>query len=72
MRPESQVSEQSINMDQILSLTPPGGDFDEPSSWPQWMGHFERFREASGLVDKDSAYQVNSLLYIMGRKATIF
>ncbi len=33
------------------------------------MGHFERFRVASGLADKDSAYQVNSLLYIMGERS---
>lgn len=57
-------------MDQIFSLTPPGSfNFDEPSSWPQWMRRFERFRVASGLAEKPSAYQVNSLLYIMGEKS---
>lgn len=60
----------SQNMDQIFSLTPPGSfNFDEPSSWPQWMRRFERFRVASGLAEKPSAYQVNSLLYIMGEKS---
>lgn len=47
-------------MEQIFSLMPPVGfNFDEPSSWKQ----------LTRLADKDSAYQVNSLLYIMGEKS---
>ncbi|CAG7786268.1 unnamed protein product [Allacma fusca] len=43
--------------------------FSSPSEWPKWKKRFERFREASGLVSKDEADQVNTLLYLMGEKA---
>ncbi|CAG7723900.1 unnamed protein product [Allacma fusca] len=43
--------------------------FSSPSEWPKWKKRFERFREASGLVSKDEADQVNKLLYLMGEKA---
>ncbi|KAE8277574.1 hypothetical protein D5F01_LYC08203 [Larimichthys crocea] len=56
--------------DQIFSIAPPGNfSFEEPSSWPQWIRRFERFRLASGLNRKDEDYQVNSLLYVMGDKS---
>lgn len=56
-------------MDHIFTITPPGAFDYEPSSWPAWIKRFERFRVASGLKDKDSAFQVNSLIYTMGEKA---
>lgn len=56
--------------DQIFSIAPPGNfNFDEPSSWPQWIRRFERFRLASGLTGKADDYQVNSPLYVMGDKS---
>ena len=57
-------------MDQIFTIAPPGNfTFEEPSSWPQWIRRFERFRQASGLNGKAEDYQVNSLLYVMGEKS---
>lgn len=57
-------------MDQIFTIPPPGSfNFDEPSSWTQWLRRFERFRIASGLSEKNEEYQINSLLYIMGEKS---
>nr|XP_054591370.1 uncharacterized protein LOC129155169 [Nothobranchius furzeri] len=56
--------------DQIFSIAPPGNfNFEEPSSWPQWIRRFERFRWASGLDGKAEDYQVNSLLYVMGDRS---
>lgn len=56
-------------MDHIFTITPPGPFNFEPSSWPAWIKRFEHFRLASGLKDKDGAYQVNSLIYTMGDRA---
>ncbi|KAL7375953.1 hypothetical protein ABVT39_027218 [Epinephelus coioides] len=57
-------------MDQIFSIAPPGNfSFEEPSSWPQWIRWFQRYRLASGLTGKAEDYQVNSLLYVMGDKS---
>lgn len=56
-------------MDHIFTITPLGPFDFEPSSWPTWIKRFERFRIASGLKEKDGAYQVNSLIYTMGEKA---
>lgn len=57
------------SMDHIFTVTPPGPFNFEPRSWPAWITWFERFRVASGLKEKDGAYQVNSLIYKMGDKA---
>ena len=43
-------------------------DFGRPESWPQWFQPFERFGAASDLTNKDQPFQVNGLLYTMGRK----
>ncbi|KAL7374026.1 hypothetical protein ABVT39_020482 [Epinephelus coioides] len=49
---------------------PPGNfTFEEPSSWPQRIRQFERYRLASGLDGKAEDYQVNSFLYVMGDKS---
>nr|XP_054588665.1 uncharacterized protein LOC129153481 [Nothobranchius furzeri] len=56
--------------DQTFSIASPGNfNFEETSSWPQWMRRFERFRRASGLDGKAEDYQVNSLLYVMGDRS---
>ena len=55
-------------MDHIFTIPPPGPFDFEPNSWPAWIKRFEPFRLASGLKEKDKAYQVNSLIYTMGDK----
>ena len=41
-------------------------NFSTPEEWPKWIRRFERFRQASGLSEKSSANQVNTLVYTMG------
>ena len=53
-----------------VQISPPESfDVSNPSEWPRWIRRFERFRVASGLRDKGSEYQVNTLLYSMGDAA---
>ena len=43
--------------------------FSCPAEWTKWSRRFERFRQASGLKDKDDEAQVNTLIYSMGDEA---
>ena len=43
--------------------------FTLPNEWPKWSKWFERFRQASGLAEKDEESQVNFLIYAMGEEA---
>lgn len=53
-----------------VQITPPDSfDFSNSANWPKWIRRFERFRIASGLIDKPDEYQVNSLLYTLGDTA---
>ena len=49
--------------------TPEKFNFKEPDSWPKWIRRFERFSQASGLTEKSSESQVNTLIYSMGEEA---
>ena len=44
-------------------------DFGKPGDWPSWVRRFERFREASGLKEKEEEAQISALIYMMGDKA---
>ena len=44
-------------------------DFSTPTEWPNWIRRFERFRNASGIVDKSQQSQIDTLIYSMGDKA---
>ena len=44
-------------------------DFPKPEGWQKYVQRFERFRRASGLIDKDGTIQVNTLIYCMGSEA---
>lgn len=44
-------------------------DFSKPEGWQKYIQRFERFRRASGLIDKDGTIQVNTLIYCMGSEA---
>ena len=48
---------------------PENFNFNRPEDWPRWVRKFERFRQASGLSEKEEASQVNSLIYTMGDAA---
>ena len=37
-----------------------------PKDWDRWFRRFERYRIASGLVEKGKNLQVNMLLYLIG------
>ena len=41
----------------------------KPEEWSRWIKRFERFRKATGLDQKDSESQVNTLIYSMGEQA---
>ena len=43
--------------------------FSRPEEWTRWSRRFERFRQASGLKEKDDEAQVNTLIYSMGDEA---
>ena len=43
--------------------------FSRPEEWPKWIRRFQRFRVASGLSEKSSENQVNTLVYTMGDPA---
>ena len=46
-------------------------DFSSPEQWPGWSRRFERFRTASGLVEKEDAMQVSTIVYSMGAQADV-
>ena len=51
-------------------ISPPQSfNFAQPDKWPRWIRRFEQFQEASGLKSKESANQVNTLMYCMGDEA---
>ena len=54
----------------MYHVTPPEPfTFSRPEVWIKWSRRFERFRQASGLKDKDDEAQVNTLIYSMGDEA---
>ena len=51
-------------------MSPPEAfNFKKPEEWPKWIRRFQRFRIASGLMDKSDETQVNTLVYSMGDEA---
>lgn len=44
-------------------------DFSKPKTWEKRFQRFERFRSASGLLEKDEECQINSLIYCMESEA---
>ena len=44
-------------------------NFSQPAEWLKWIRCFERFRDTSGLSEKDEVHQVNTLVYCMGDAA---
>ena len=50
-----------------LSLPEPF-DTKRVEEWKSWLKRFERYRVASGLIEKNEKTQVNMLLYLLGEK----
>ncbi|UYV74340.1 K02A2.6-like [Cordylochernes scorpioides] len=50
-------------------VAPEPFNFSNPGDWPKWIRRFERFRQASGLVNNPENEQVNMLVYCMGDNA---
>ena len=51
-------------------VSPPESfSFSRPEEWERWIRRFERFRQASGLSEKDEATQISTLIYSMGDEA---
>ena len=42
---------------------------EQSELWPKWIRRFERYRHASGLINKSAREQVSTLLYAMGECA---
>lgn len=66
------VSQTKAMANNIKIEPPTAFDFHTPSEWKKWIRRFERFRVASGLVDRNEKEQVNLLIYSMGEKADDF
>lgn len=53
-----------------IRITPPENfTFSRPEEWTKWSRRFERFRQASGLAEKDQVSQIHTLIYTMGDEA---
>ena len=53
-----------------LRINPPENfTFWKPEEWIKWIKRFERFRQASGLSEKDEPRQIHTLIYTMGGEA---
>ena len=53
-----------------LRINPPENfTFSKPEEWIKWIKRFERFRQASGLSEKDEPRQIHTLIYTMGGEA---
>ena len=51
-------------MTSSYQIAPPAPfNFSRTDEWPRWIRRFERFRQASGLVEKSEENQVNTLIY---------
>ena len=56
----------------MYQITPPEQfNFSQSEEWPKWNRRFERFRQASGLTEKEETSQINTLIYAIGDEADI-
>ena len=54
----------------MYQIAPPEKfNFSQPEEWPKWSRRFERFRQASGLTEKEETSQINTLIYAMDDEA---
>ena len=54
---------------QVPLQLPENFNFAHPDTWMRWIKRFERYRVASGLLDRDESVQVSTLIYAMGEEA---
>ena len=53
-----------------VRISPPENfAFTRPEEWSKWIRRFERFRNASGLAEKEQPTQIHTLVYTMGDEA---
>lgn len=53
-----------------MNIKPPDSfDFQNPNEWTRWIRRFDRYRDVSGLSDKDDCKQISTLIYVMGEDA---
>ena len=53
-----------------LRISPPEAfTFSRPEEWTKWIRRFERFRQASGLAEKEQVSQIHTLIDMMGDSA---
>ena len=53
-----------------VRISPPENfAFTRPEEWSKWIRRFERFRNASGLAEKEQPTQIHTLVYSMGDEA---
>ena len=59
------------NSNSNLFQVKPSGEFNfnNASEWPKWIRRWERFRQPSGLYEKEDSSQINHLIYLMGDDA---
>ena len=55
---------------QILAIK--AFDFSTPTEWPNWIRHFEQFRNASGIAEKSEESRIDTLIYSWGTKQMTF
>ena len=68
--PDSQPEEAAaVNYVANYNVPPPEKFSFKPEEWSRWIRRFERFRLATGLEEKSSESQVNTLIYSMGDQA---
>ena len=66
---------ETVNPAHTTTRIPLPGKFDEANSpqaadtWLKWLRRFDRYRVASGLINKPQTQQVSTLLYAMGDSA---
>ena len=58
-----------FNMATFQVNPPEQFSFNKPDEWLKWSRRFERFRQTSGLVEKEGVIQINTLIYSMGSEA---
>ncbi|UYV62758.1 K02A2.6-like [Cordylochernes scorpioides] len=62
-------TEMPLYQPRVTVLSPEPFNFSNPGDWLKWIRRFERFRQASGLVNNPENEQVNMLVYCMGDNA---
>ncbi|UYV63439.1 hypothetical protein LAZ67_2004082, partial [Cordylochernes scorpioides] len=69
LKAEMRITNNRMKRIKEMVETPEPFNFSNPGDWPKWIRRFERFRQASGLINNPENEQVNMLVYCMGDNA---